>query len=108
MIFLPWGLFLRCNRIIGRCAVVDAHDQQVTNRYLIHYPAHPARTDDPHYRDFEAYRRATKGSARCAVAVEIGDAGDCDTVAPLELHHAHVEFIMPAHLTTRRRSSSAG
>jgi len=74
--------------------VVDAHDQQVTNRYLIHYPAHPARTDDPHYRDFEAYRRATKGSARCAVAVEIGDAGDCDTVAPLELHHAHVEFAM--------------
>ena len=38
---------------------MDAHDQVTTNNYLVHYPAHPERTSDPHYRDFDAYRKAT-------------------------------------------------
>lgn len=70
--------------------MVDAHNQAVTNRYVVHYPPHPARTDDPHYKDFEHYRRATRASARCAVAVEVNDDTDC--AGGLELHHAHIEF----------------
>lgn len=71
---------------------VVAHDQQSTHHYLMHYPEHPARTDDPHYKDFEAYRRRTKDTARCAFAVETGDESECDHEHPLELHHTHIEF----------------
>ncbi len=70
--------------------MVDAHDQPTTHHYLMHYPEHPARADDPHYVDFEAYRRRTRATARCAVAVETGDGSECD--GGLELHHSHVEF----------------
>jgi hypothetical protein len=58
----------------------------------MHYPEHPARQDDPHYRDFEAYRRRTKATAKCAMGVARGDFSECDLSAPLELHHSHVEF----------------
>ncbi len=67
-----------------------AHDQAVTNRYVIAYPEHPARTGDPHYRDFEHYRRTHVDTARCAKAVEKGTDDEC--AGGLELHHAHVEF----------------
>lgn len=69
-----------------------AHDQTVTNRYVIAYPAHPARTDDPHYRDFEHYRRTHIDTAVCKFAADTGDASECE--GGLELHHAHVEFSM--------------
>ncbi len=65
---------------------VPAHDQQVTHHYLVSYPEHPARAADPHYVDFEAYRRRTKDTATCALAYTKECAGG------LELHHAHVEF----------------
>lgn len=70
--------------------MTDAHDQKVTHRYTIHYPAHDPRSDDPHYRDFEAYRRRHIKTARCQFAVETGDASECR--GGLELHHAHIEF----------------
>ncbi len=87
-------------------AAEPAHDQAVTNRYVIHYPAHPARTSDPHYRDFDAYRRRTQAQAVCAVGAEVGDFSECADAqgAPipsqpngghgLELHHAHIEFAL--------------
>ena len=73
---------------------VPAHEQAITHRYAIRYPDHPARTDDPHYRDFEAYRRRTKGTAQCAMGLHRGDFSECDLSVPLELHHAHVEFAL--------------
>lgn len=69
---------------------VAAHTQAVSHRYLMHYPEHPARQDDPHYRDFEEYRRRTHATAKCAVGEHRGDFSECQ--GGLELHHAHVEF----------------
>lgn len=70
--------------------MVDAHSQAVTRRYTLHYPAHPARRDDPHYVDFNAYRRRTKATAKCAIGAQRNDFSEC--AGQLELHHAHVEF----------------
>ena len=67
-----------------------AHEQRVAHSYVIAYPAHPPREGDPHYVDFEAYRRATHATARCAFAVGTGVDSEC--VGGLELHHSHVEF----------------
>lgn len=72
--------------------MVDAHSQGVAHRYTMHYPEHPARQDDPHYVDFEAYRRKTHPTAQCAVGAHRNDFSECDMDNPLELHHAHVEF----------------
>lgn len=87
-------------------ATVDVveHVQAETHRYFVHYPPHPARTDDPHYVDFDAYHRKTRGTARCYVGQRIGfydcrDAQGQPSVidangeqSGCELHHAHVEF----------------
>jgi hypothetical protein len=83
---------------------VAAHAGAQTHHYLMHFPAHPARTGDPHYVDFNAYQRAHRATARCYIGERTGY-GDCmdaqmrpcpATVtgrqAGLELHHAHVEF----------------
>lgn len=84
--------------------MTDAHDQTESHRYLIHFPAHPARKDDPHYIDFDHYHRATRATARCYVGLRVGfdecrDAqGHACTIddngeqSGLELHHAHIEF----------------
>ena len=69
---------------------MDAHDQVTTNNYLVHYPAHPERTSDPHYRDFNAYRKATQATAVCAIGGHRQDFSECD--GGLELHHSHIEF----------------
>lgn len=69
-----------------------AHDQATTHRYVVHYPEHPPRTSDPHYRDFEAYRRRTEATAHCAIGEHRDDYTECDLEHPLELHHAHIEF----------------
>ena len=74
--------------------LVPEHEQPVTHRYVVRYPEHPARTGDPHYRDFEAYRRRTKDAAQCAMGLKRGDFSECDLGAPLEMHHAHVEFAL--------------
>ena len=72
--------------------MAEEHDQHVSHRYVVHYPAHPERTDDPHYRDFNAFRRRTKDTAQCAIGLHRNDFGECSLEQPLELHHAHVEF----------------
>ena len=93
---------------------VAAHVQAETRRYTMRFPAHPARTSDPHYVDFNHYHKTNGPAARCAVAVHfeppdapapirqtdaphrllgIGeDIAVCDLGHPIELHHAHVEF----------------
>ena len=71
-------------------ADVPAHEQKVTHSYRVLYPPHPARQDDPHYKDFEEYRRRTKDTARCAIGAHRNDFSECS--GGLELHHAHVEF----------------
>ena len=83
---------------------VPAHDQTESHHYVIHFPPHPARTEDPHYVDFDHYHRAHRATARCYVGERIGF-GDCrdqsgkpcvvdagGAQSGLELHHAHVEF----------------
>jgi hypothetical protein len=66
------------------------HGQAVTHHYLMHFPEHPARTDDPHYKDFEAFRRRTEATARCQFVADTGIDTEC--VGGLELHHTHIEF----------------
>lgn len=56
----------------------------------MHYPEHPPRAEDPHYKDFEHYRRTHIATARCAFAQEINSDAECH--GELELHHSHVEF----------------
>ena len=85
---------------------VPAHDQRETHRYTVHFPPHPARKSDPHYRDFDAYHAAHRPSARCYIGERVGFAGCRDehgqpcVVSPqgvqsgLELHHAHIEFAL--------------
>jgi hypothetical protein len=84
---------------------VAAHETPTTHRYLVHYPAHPARESDPHYVDFEHFHRQHRATARCYVGERIGF-GECrdehgrhcppngsgGQQPGLELHHAHVEF----------------
>lgn len=71
---------------------VEKHDQKSTHSYLVHYPAHPERTTDPHYVDFNHYRQKTHATARCSIGLHRDDFSECDLESPLELHHAHVEF----------------
>lgn len=73
-------------------SMTEAHSSSITHRYIIHYPEHEPRETDPHYKDFNEYRRRTKDTARCHFAVEIGDDSECDHEHPLELHHNHIEF----------------
>jgi hypothetical protein len=83
---------------------VAAHSASQAHRYLMHFPPHPARSSDPHYKDFSAYHKATRAAARCWIGQRVGF-GDCADAegrpapAPLageqpglELHHAHIEF----------------
>jgi hypothetical protein len=85
-------------------ASVPAHSGAQTHHYLLHFPAHPARTSDPHYVDFNAYHRKTRATARCYIGERIGfddcrDAQGNPAPGPttgeqpgLELHHAVIEF----------------
>lgn len=101
-------------RVTGRD--VAAHTGLVTRSYTLHYPEHPARASDPHYKDFNHFHRKFGPTARCAFAVRFDPpdaaplvlgghggyskrligAGEiiagCDLTHPMELHHAHVEF----------------
>lgn len=84
---------------------VAAHSAKQTHHYTLHFPPHPARVDDPHYADFNAYHRKTRATARCYIGERIGfedcrdaQGNDCPPAADgseqpgLELHHAHIEF----------------
>jgi hypothetical protein len=85
--------------------VVAKHLQAETHRYMVHFPPHPAREDDPHYKDFDHYHQKTRATARCYIGERIGfhdcrDEQGKPCPAPggsgeqpsLELHHSHVEF----------------
>ena len=67
--------------------MTDAHTQTTTHHYLMNYPEHPARQDDPHYVDFNHYRKTHVATAVCAYG---------DSASPchggLELHHKIIEF----------------
>ncbi len=69
---------------------VAAHSAAQGHKYLMHFPAHPARKDDPHYVDFNAYHRKYSKTATCFIGDRVGV--DHCSDGPLELHHAHVEF----------------
>lgn len=83
---------------------VAAHDQAESHRYVVHFPPHPARTSDPHYKDFDHYHRTNRATARCYVGERVGfadcrdaqgrpcDIDDEGQQSGLELHHCHVEF----------------
>lgn len=71
---------------------VPAHRQKTTHSYTIAYPEHAPRRKDPHYRDFEEYRRRTRDGAECQFALDTGDSSECR--GELELHHSHIEFAL--------------
>lgn len=71
--------------------MVKAHDQNVTHHYLMHYPEHPPRPEDPHYVDFNHYRKTHIKDAKCAYA-DSATGDQCVTDKPLELHHRIIEF----------------
>ena len=88
--------------------MTDKHDQKEIHSYVVHYPAHGARKDDPHYKDFNHYHRAHRNTARCYIGERVGfqdckDQKGIPALAPidsnaeqqgLELHHAHIEFAL--------------
>ena len=74
------------------CVSTPSHDQKVTHRYLLHFPAHDPRETDVHYVDFEHYRRKTHATAKCAIGEHRNDFSECH--GGLELHHARVEFAL--------------
>ena len=69
--------------------VTPAHDQSVDNKYIVHYPAHYPRQQDPQYPLFEAYRKQTVATAKCYIGERVGFQY---CTGGLELHHAHLEF----------------
>lgn len=77
--------------------MIPAHLQKVTKSYTIAYPAHEPREGDPHYKDFDHYNRVSRKDPvayRCQVGAHRNDFSECDTDAPLELHHWHIEFAL--------------
>lgn len=90
-----------------------AHDAKQGHHYTVHFPAHSARPDDPHYVDFNHFHKLNRASALCYVGQRIGfdwcrDA-QSNLVPPaviipvttgiviqqgLELHHAHIEYAL--------------
>lgn len=74
---------------------VPAHEQNVTHRYTVHYPEHPARSRDKHYKDFNHIHKTWKADPekwQCAIGKHRNDFSECSLDQPLELHHAHIEF----------------
>lgn len=71
--------------------VTAAHLQKVAHSYVVNYPAHLPRTEDPHYVDFEHYRKTHVATAKCKF---VGTAGEAQCVPGLELHHAFIEFAL--------------
>lgn len=74
-----------------QASVVKAHEQAETHRYIVNYPDHAPRTSDPHYVDFNHYRKTNIATAKC----KFSDSADADQCTPqLELHHAYIEFAL--------------
>ena len=66
---------------------IQAHIQTVTIHIAEHYPSHEPRTEDPHYKYFNAARKrlADLGKLVCWI---------CGTTEQVELHHSMVEFAL--------------
>lgn len=77
---------------------VPEHDQKFSHSYVVHYPEHEPRNEDPHKRDFEEWKRRRRESNTyyCDFAHDhrAGDASECDMTHPLEAHHNKVEFAL--------------
>jgi hypothetical protein len=79
---------------------VPAHHQKITNSYTVNYPEHGPRQGDPHYKDFDHYRKQNLATAKCHFGIERNnDFSECDPGPDqwphgLELHHAHIEFAL--------------
>ena len=77
---------------------VPEHEQRITHAYLVHYPAHAPRAQDPHHVDFEKWKRQREedGTHYCDFAHDHrgGDTSECDNEHPLEAHHKVVELAM--------------
>lgn len=86
--------------------ITPAHAQEFVHRYVVHYPSHEPRQDDPNYADFSEYHKKNRPTARCYVGSIIGfdqcadEKGNPVSVdsdgyqSGLELHHAHIEFAL--------------
>lgn len=79
--------------------VVPAHEQHVTHSYIVLYPDHPERRDDPHYKDFHHFRESTKATAQCAIGAHRNDFSECYPPQEhwpigLEVHHSKIEFAL--------------
>jgi hypothetical protein len=78
--------------------IVAAHDQVFSHTYLVHYPSHDPRANDPHKHDFDEWKRRRKASDTyyCDFAHDHrnGDTSECTTGRPLEAHHNLVELAM--------------
>ena len=78
-------------------AQTPAHSQKVTHSYMVNYPAHPARADDPNYVDFHHIKETWQKDPtkwRGSIGAHRNDFSECDLVNPLEIHHSHIEFSM--------------
>jgi hypothetical protein len=79
-------------------ADVPAHSQKFTHSYIVTYPEHAPRADDPHHADFEAWKRKRKATNTyyCDFANDHrgGDTSECDNTHPLEAHHSQIELAM--------------
>lgn len=77
---------------------VAEHVQRITHNYIVRYPAHPGRADDPWHADFEEFkrRRQTSGSYYCDFSQQFrsGDSSECNLTAPLEAHHSIIEYAL--------------
>lgn len=77
---------------------VPAHDQKVSHSYVIHYPPHAPRANDPYKWDFDQWKRMRResGTYYCDFARDHrgGDESECDLTKPLEAHHSKIEFAM--------------
>lgn len=82
--------------------VTKAHDQAISNRYVMHFPDHLPRQGDPHYHAFNAYHRAHSHESVCYVGSRVGFDECADAQGRpmldqpghpgLELHHKILEF----------------
>jgi hypothetical protein len=76
---------------------IPEHDQKITHSYVAHYPPHPARQHDPHYKDFHHFQQTTRATAKCSVGQHRDDYSECypgpeSWPKGLEVHHSHIEF----------------
>lgn len=84
--------------------MTEAHDQRVTNHYVLSYPAHEPRESDPHYAAFNAYHRLHSATAVCDLGRRLGFDQCADAQGKpmadqpghpgLELHHRVLEFAL--------------